>query len=197
MDIETPPLDHKRLEQPAERRGLVLVHTGDGKGKSTAAFGLAMRAHGRGKSVRIFQFMKVPSARFGEHRALEQLGIAIEGVADVPSLSVTNASGFEDSAIGLNLQSALTDMDGSETLSLTISGVPTGALLSAGTDNGNPHGRSLLWTIWRASRAASGTRRKSRMTPRAASSPRARATQRLGRIHPVRLLIGRRSSVSG
>ena len=41
-----------------------------------------MRAHGRGKTVRIFQFMKVPSARFGEHRALEQLGVPIEGLGD-------------------------------------------------------------------------------------------------------------------
>lgn len=82
MDIEAPPLDHKRLEQPAERRGLVLVHTGDGKGKSTAAFGLALRAHGRGKPVKIYQFMKVPSARFGEHRVFEQLGVPIEGLGD-------------------------------------------------------------------------------------------------------------------
>jgi cob(I)alamin adenosyltransferase len=65
-----------------ERRGLVLVHTGDGKGKSTAAFGLALRAHGRGKTVKIYQFMKVPSARFGEHRMFEQLGIPIEGLGD-------------------------------------------------------------------------------------------------------------------
>lgn len=60
----------------------MLVHTGDGKGKSTAAFGLALRAHGRGKPVRIYQFMKVPTARFGEHRMFEQLGIPIEGLGD-------------------------------------------------------------------------------------------------------------------
>jgi cob(I)alamin adenosyltransferase len=82
MEIETPPLDHQRLAQPAERRGLVIVHTGDGKGKSTAAFGLALRAHGRGKAVHIYQFMKVPSARFGEHRMFEQLGVPIEGLGD-------------------------------------------------------------------------------------------------------------------
>jgi cob(I)alamin adenosyltransferase len=62
------------------------VNTGDGKGKSTAAFGLALRAFGRthvhGKLVKIFQFMKVPSARFGEHRMFEQLGIPIEGLGD-------------------------------------------------------------------------------------------------------------------
>jgi cob(I)alamin adenosyltransferase len=82
MEIEMPPLDHVRKEPTQERRGLVLVHTGNGKGKSTAAFGLALRAHGRGKSVKIYQFMKVPSARFGEHRVFEQLGIPIEGLGD-------------------------------------------------------------------------------------------------------------------
>lgn len=82
MQIETPPTD-KPYEQPeGERRGLLIVHTGDGKGKSTAAFGLALRAHGRGKAVKIYQFMKVPSARFGEHRMFEQLGIPIEGLGD-------------------------------------------------------------------------------------------------------------------
>lgn len=82
MDIQNPPLEAPEQKERAERRGLLIVNTGDGKGKSTAAFGLALRAHGRGKSVRIFQFMKVPSARFGEHRAFEQLGIAIEGLGD-------------------------------------------------------------------------------------------------------------------
>jgi len=82
MDIQTPPTEAPQQREIAERRGLLIVNTGDGKGKSTAAFGLALRAHGRGKPVRIFQFMKVPSARFGEHRALEALGIAI--ITDCP-----------------------------------------------------------------------------------------------------------------
>ena len=82
MQIETPPTE-KRYEKPeGERRGLVIVNTGDGKGKSTAAFGLALRAHGRGKAVKIFQFMKVPTARFGEHRMFEQMGMPIEGLGD-------------------------------------------------------------------------------------------------------------------
>lgn len=82
MEIEKPPVDRERLQPGGERRGLVIVHTGDGKGKSTAAFGLALRAHGRGKPVKIYQFMKVPSARFGEHRVFDRLGVPIEGLGD-------------------------------------------------------------------------------------------------------------------
>src|SRR4051794_21076535 len=82
MQIETPPTERRSDKPDGERRGLVLVHTGDGKGKSTAAFGLALRAHRRGKTVKIYQFMKVPSARFGEHRVFEQLGVRIEGLGD-------------------------------------------------------------------------------------------------------------------
>ena len=86
MQTETPPTE-KRYDRPeGERRGLVIVNTGDGKGKSTAAFGLALRAFGRehvhGKQVKIFQFMKVPTARFGEHRMFEQIGLAVEGLGD-------------------------------------------------------------------------------------------------------------------
>lgn len=82
MQFETPK-SHKPYDKPqGERRGLVIVNTGDGKGKSTAAFGLALRAHGRGKPVKIYQFMKVPSARFGEHRTFADLGIPIEGLGD-------------------------------------------------------------------------------------------------------------------
>ena len=86
MRIETPPTDKPYDKPEGERRGLVIVNTGDGKGKSTAAFGLALRAFGRThvhhKLVKIFQFMKVPTARFGEHRMFEQLGIPIEGMGD-------------------------------------------------------------------------------------------------------------------
>jgi len=82
MQIEAPPTAPGSPRAAGERRGLVLIHTGNGKGKSTAAFGLALRAHGRGKAVKIYQFMKVPSARFGEHRVFEQLGVPIEGLGD-------------------------------------------------------------------------------------------------------------------
>lgn len=82
MQLETPALSKPYAKPTGARRGTVIVNTGDGKGKSTAAFGLALRAHGRGKAVKIFQFMKVPSARFGEHRLFEQLGIALEGLGD-------------------------------------------------------------------------------------------------------------------
>lgn len=82
MEIEQPPVTYLRVTPQAERRGLLIVNTGDGKGKSTAAFGLALRAHGRGKRVKIYQFMKVPTARFGEHRMFEQLGIPVEGLGD-------------------------------------------------------------------------------------------------------------------
>ena len=86
MQIETPPTERRYDRPEGERRGLVIVNTGDGKGKSTAAFGLALRAFGRqhvhGKQVKIFQFMKVPTARFGEHRMFEQIGLPIEGLGD-------------------------------------------------------------------------------------------------------------------
>ena len=82
MQIEQPPVVRPPDPERAERRGLIIVNTGDGKGKSTAAFGLALRAHGRGKPVKIYQFMKVPTARFGEHRVFEQLGIPVEGLGD-------------------------------------------------------------------------------------------------------------------
>ncbi len=82
MQVETPPSEKPYEKPEGERRGLVLVHTGDGKGKSTAAFGLAFRALGRDKAVKVFQFMKVPSARFGEHRLAERVGLPIEGLGD-------------------------------------------------------------------------------------------------------------------
>ena len=82
MHLETPPTEKPYSKPEGERRGTLIVNTGDGKGKSTAAFGLALRAHGRGKPVQIFQFMKVPTARFGEHRMFEQIGLPIEGLGD-------------------------------------------------------------------------------------------------------------------
>ncbi len=52
------------------QKGLVEVYTGDGKGKTTSAFGLVLRALGRGKKVIIFQFIKSSSFPSGEVIAL-------------------------------------------------------------------------------------------------------------------------------
>lgn len=55
-------------------RPLVAVHTGDGKGKSTAAFGLALRGWNQGWSLGVFQFVKSAKWRLGEQSVFEQLG---------------------------------------------------------------------------------------------------------------------------
>jgi cob(I)alamin adenosyltransferase len=60
-------------------RPLTIVHTGIGKGKSTAAFGLALRAWNQGWPVGVFQFVKSAKWRVGEERALRVLGDSGEG----------------------------------------------------------------------------------------------------------------------
>ncbi|MFV0130521.1 cob(I)yrinic acid a,c-diamide adenosyltransferase [Streptomyces sp. HMX112] len=62
-------------------RPLVMVHTGVGKGKSTAAFGMALRAWNQGWPVGVFQFVKSAKWKVGEENALKVLGASGEGGA--------------------------------------------------------------------------------------------------------------------
>ncbi len=75
---------HQREAEAAQRRrpdrrsqGLVIVNTGNGKGKTTAALGLLFRAAGQGLRVAMFQFIKAKSGNWGESRAARKLGIEI------------------------------------------------------------------------------------------------------------------------
>jgi cob(I)alamin adenosyltransferase len=60
-------------------RPLLVVHTGEMKGKSTAAFGMALRAWNQGWPVGVFQFVKSAKWRVGEENALKVLGASGEG----------------------------------------------------------------------------------------------------------------------
>jgi cob(I)alamin adenosyltransferase len=71
-----------RARQEGRKKGLVIVHTGPGKGKTTAALGLLMRAWGRGMKVGGVQFLKHERARFGEIRAARQMGIELVPMGD-------------------------------------------------------------------------------------------------------------------
>ena len=60
-------------------RALLVVHTGEMKGKSTAAFGLALRAWNQGWPIGVFQFVKSAKWKVGEEHALKTLGASGEG----------------------------------------------------------------------------------------------------------------------
>lgn len=61
----------------AKRRGLVIVNTGNGKGKTTAALGILMRAWGRGMRVVMLQWVKHKTGNWGEIRAAKKMGVEI------------------------------------------------------------------------------------------------------------------------
>ena len=70
--VTSVPADGLTTRQ-RRNRPLLIVHTGDGKGKSTAAFGLALRGWNQGWSIGVFQFVKSAKWRIGEQSALEAL----------------------------------------------------------------------------------------------------------------------------
>ncbi|NQW20381.1 MAG: cob(I)yrinic acid a,c-diamide adenosyltransferase [Chloroflexi bacterium] len=96
-----PPTDFKPNPNLKRiRKGLVIINTGNGKGKSTAGFGMMLRAWGRGMSTMAVQFIKNEKSKYGEQMAAEKLGIEI-----IPSgrgFSWTSKDLSEDEALAQN-----------------------------------------------------------------------------------------------
>lgn len=67
--------DETRTTQP--RRALVVVNTGNGKGKTTAALGVLFRAWGRGYHVVMMQFIKSTTSNYGETKAAKKIGLEV------------------------------------------------------------------------------------------------------------------------
>jgi cob(I)alamin adenosyltransferase len=72
----------RREDYREKTKGLLMVNTGEGKGKTTAALGVLVRAAGRGMHCCLIQFMKLKSDRYGEHESLEKLGVEIHTMGD-------------------------------------------------------------------------------------------------------------------
>ncbi len=64
------------------KKGLLIVNTGDGKGKSTAALGMVLRAWGRGFRICVIQFIKAETGQWGEIKAAKKLGIEWHATGD-------------------------------------------------------------------------------------------------------------------
>ncbi len=82
------------------KKGLVIVNTGKGKGKTTAALGMLLRAWGRGMRVCMLQFIKNKNAQYGENKAAHILDLEIIPIGD----GFTWTSKDMDKTIALALQ---------------------------------------------------------------------------------------------
>jgi cob(I)alamin adenosyltransferase len=65
----------RKRAKTAVKKGLVIVNTGKGKGKTTAAMGLLLRAWGQGLRVCMLQFIKARTANWGEEKAARKMGM--------------------------------------------------------------------------------------------------------------------------
>jgi cob(I)alamin adenosyltransferase len=72
---DAPPLEDPRPDGLRSAPSLLLVNTGDGKGKSSAAFGVMLRALARGWKVAVLQFIKSGDWKVGEEEIGRQLGV--------------------------------------------------------------------------------------------------------------------------
>lgn len=72
----------RRDDYRESTKGLLMLNTGDGKGKTTAAIGVLVRAAGREMKCCMIQFMKSKTDRYGEHESFEKLGIEVHTMGD-------------------------------------------------------------------------------------------------------------------
>ena len=79
---ETAGQGPQSVKGPRINKGLVIVNTGSGKGKTTAAMGLLFRAWGRDMKVIMLQFIKHSTANFGEQRAAKKIGVDMRAMGD-------------------------------------------------------------------------------------------------------------------
>lgn len=80
--IKEKPYKWRRKDYQEKTKGLLMVNTGDGKGKTTCAIGLLARAAGQGLKCCMIQFMKSKTDRYGEHVSLERLGVEVHTMGD-------------------------------------------------------------------------------------------------------------------
>ena len=79
---ESAPEEPQSVKGPRINKGLVIVNTGHGKGKTTAAMGVLLRSWGRGLKVIMLQFIKHTTANFGEQRAAKTMGVEMRAMGD-------------------------------------------------------------------------------------------------------------------
>lgn len=72
----------RRDDYREKTKGLLMLNTGDGKGKTTAAIGVMVRAAGREMNCCMVQFMKSKTDRYGEHESFDKLGIEVHTMGD-------------------------------------------------------------------------------------------------------------------
>ena len=77
-----PPTEDPRRPDARRARSVVIVNTGNGKGKSTAAMGMVMRAVARGWGVAVVQFIKSGGWKTGEEKIGRRLGVDWDAAGD-------------------------------------------------------------------------------------------------------------------
>ena len=94
-------VQQQRVGERNLEKGLVLVFTGEGKGKTTAALGLVLRTLGHGEQVAVVQFIKGGDWKVGEKKLADHLGIEWHELGDGFTWERTDRVDALTSALGL------------------------------------------------------------------------------------------------